>query len=257
MRMLMLFAAWSVSFLSPAHAQLPRDDLTGTYALETQRGLMVVRIEVSGGRLAGTLDVPGTSTIALRGDALGRYARGAISSAVDVDTGEFEALVEGDTLALKLSYKAETVPLRLQRVATSTAAPPPGAPGPPGKGPAPSPGPPVQTAGDPRLVGTWVSQSMISSGDASMASEQFLVFHADGTYVYGTGRAVAGGSSWSYEGGGGATERGRWRTENGIYYISTQDGEWKRVGKYGMTEDGRTMMITNDRGGKKIWNRSR
>jgi hypothetical protein len=248
-----------VSFVSLVHAQLPRDDLSGTYALETQRGLMVVRIEVNGGRLAGTLDVPGTSTIALRGDALGRYGRGMISSAVDVDTGEFEALVEGDTLALKLSFKAETVPLRLQRVNPSTATVPPGVPGPPGKGPAPSPGPPVETgSGDPRLVGNWVSQSMISSGDASMATEQFLVFNADGTYAYGTGRGVAGGSGWSYEGGGGGTtERGRWRTENGIYYISTQGDQWKRIGKYGVTEDGQTMMITNDRGGKKIWNRSR
>jgi hypothetical protein len=255
MRMLMLFAAWSVSFLSSVHAQLPPDNLAGTYALETQRGLMVVRIEVAGGQFAGTLDVPGTSTIALRGNALGRYARGMISSAVDVDTGEFEALVEGDTLALKLSFKAETVPLRLQRVSPSTATAPSG---PPGQGPAPGPGPPGQTgAGDPRLVGTWVGQSMISSGDASMASEQFLVFNADGTYAYGTGRGVAGGSGWSYEGGGGATERGRWRTENGIYYISTQDGQWKRIGKYGLTENGQTMMITYDRGGKKIWNRSR
>ena len=93
---------------------------------------MVVRIEVTGGRLAGTLDVPGTKTIALRGNALGRYARGMISSAVDVDTGEFEALVEGDMLVLKLSFKAETVPLRLQRVNPSTATAPPGVPGPPG-----------------------------------------------------------------------------------------------------------------------------
>ncbi len=45
-----------------------------------------------------------------------------------------------------------------------------------------------------------------------MATEQFLVFHADGTYAYGTEREVAGGSGWFYEGGvGGATERGRWR----------------------------------------------
>ena len=151
MRWLMLLAAWSLSFLSLAHAQGPPDDLTGTYALKTQRGLMVVRIEVAGGRLAGTLDVPGSRTIALRGDALGRYARGTMSSGVD--TGEFEALAEGDTLVLKLSQRAEVVPLRLQRIDPSTAA------APPGKAPAPSPtpAPPGPTgAGDPRLVGTWV-----------------------------------------------------------------------------------------------------
>lgn len=248
MRLLMLLAVWL--FVPFAYAQLPLDDLSGTYALQTPRGLMVVRIEVTGGRLAGTLDVPGSSTIALRGDALGRYALGTISS--PVDTGEFEALVEGDTLALKLSQKAQTVPLRLQRVDTSTAA------APPGKVPAPSPGPPVQAGPrDPRLVGTWVGQTQITSGDASMASEEFLVFRADGSYAYGRGRAVAGGSTWSYEGGGGATERGQWRAEDGIYYILGQNGQWKRVGRYGMTDDGQTMRIIYDAGGRKLWSRRR
>ena len=95
---------------------------------------------------------------------------------------------------------------------------------------------------------------MTSSGDAPMATEQFLVFHADGTYAYGTGRGVAGGSGWFYEGGAAAR---RSAVAGGIHYISTQVDQWKRVGKYGMTEDGQTMMISNDRGGKKIWNRSR
>ena len=252
MRM-MLLAAWSLSFLSVAYAQapapLPADTLTGTYAVQTPRGVMVVRIEVAGGRLAGTLDVPGTSTIALRGQALGPYARGTISSGGE--TGEFEALVEGETLNLRLSTAAESVPLQLQRVNPSAAAPPPG------PVPTPSPGTPARTgAGDPRLVGTWAGQTMVGGGDASMTSEQFLVFHADGSYAYGQGRSVAGGSGWSYDGGaGGATERGRWRTEDGILYLAGQGGEWKRIGRYGMTDDGRTMRITYDAGGRKLWNR--
>ena len=254
MRMRLLLAAWSLSLLSSAHiptaaAQLPPDDLTGTYAVQTPRGVMVVRIEVIGGRLAGTLDVPGTNTIALHGQALGRYARGTISSGVE--TGEFEALVEGDTLNLRLKTAAEAVPIRLQRINPGTAATPPG------PAPAPSPGSAVQTgAGDPRLVGTWAGQTMISSGDASMTSEQLLVFHADGSYVYGQGRAVAGGSGWSYDGGaGGGTERGRWRAEDGILYLAGQGGQWKRIGRYGMTDDGQTMRITYDAGGRKLWSR--
>jgi hypothetical protein len=146
---------------------------------------------------------------------------------------------------------AELVPLRLQRVDRSTAAPPPG-PAPP-----PSPGPAVQTgAGDPRLVGTWTGQSMISSGDASMASEQVLIFRADGSYAYGQGRAVAGGSGWSFDGGaGGATEQGRWRTEDGILYLAGPNGQWQRIGRYGMTDDGQTMRIIYDGGGRKLWSR--
>ena len=254
MRTRSLLAAWTLSLLSSVHiptvaAQAPSDDLTGTYAVQTPRGVMVVRIEVSGGRLAGTLDVPGSNTIALRGQALGPYARGTMSSGDE--SGEFEALVQGETLSLRLSTKTESVPLQLQRVNPSAAA------SPPAPVPAPRPGPPVQTgAGDPRLVGTWVGQSMISSGDASMASEQFLVFHADGSYAYGQGRAVAGGSGWSYDGGaGGATERGRWRTEENLLYLSSQDGQWKRIGRYGVTEDGQTMRIIYDAGGRKLWSR--
>ena len=37
MRLPMLLGGWF--FVSVAHAQLPPDDLTGTYALQTQRGL--------------------------------------------------------------------------------------------------------------------------------------------------------------------------------------------------------------------------
>ena len=179
MRMRSLLAAWSLSFLSIAHiatvaAQGPSDDLTGTYAVQTPRGAMVVRIEVSGDRLAGTLEVPGANTITLRGQALGPYARGTMASGGE--SGEFEALVQGETLTLRLSTTTESVPLQLQRVNPSAAASPP-APVPPL-----SPGPLVETgAGDPRLVGTWVGQSMVSSGDVSRTSEQFLVFHADGS----------------------------------------------------------------------------
>jgi hypothetical protein len=97
---------------------------------------------------------------------------------------------------------------------------------------------------------------MISSGDASMTSEQVLIFRADGSYTYGQGRAVAGGSGWSFDGGqGGATERGRWRTEGEILYLAGQNGQWQRIGRYGMTEDGQTMRITYDRGGRKLWSR--
>jgi hypothetical protein len=254
MRTLILLAAWGLSFLPIAHvqtatAQLSPDTLTGTYAVQTQRGLLVVRMQVNGGRVIGTLEAPGSSPIALSGEALGPYARGTMSSGGE--TGEFEALAEGQTLSMRLWTRTETLPLRLERVNVGTAAP---APGPV---PAPSPGPAVQTsAGDPRLVGNWAAQTMIGSGDASMTSEQVLIFRADGSYTYGQGRAVAGGSGWSFDGGaGGATEQGRWRTDGEILYLAGRDGQWRRVGRYGMTDDGQTMRITYDGGGRKLWNR--
>jgi hypothetical protein len=90
-----------------------------------------------------------------------------------------------------------------------------------------------------------------------MASEEFLVFRADGSYAYGKGRSVAGGSGWSFEGGGGPSETGRWRAADGIFYVLQPDGQWGRVGRYGMTDDGQTMRIIYDRGGRKLWSRRR
>jgi len=248
-------AVWLVASL--AYAQTPAEDLTGTYALDTPRGAIVVRIEVVGGQLVGTLDSPGSRRIVLSGTARGPYARGTISSGVD--TGEFEALVDGTILALRLSQRAEVVPLRLQRVIPSAAAPSP-APTPspaPGSASAPQPGPPAADGAlDARLIGMWSAQTMISSGDASMTSEERLVFRADGSYARASGRAVAGGSGWSFDGGsGGAGEQGRWRTEDSVLFLAGPDGQWRRIGRYGMTEDGRTMRITYARGGRKLWSR--
>ena len=67
-----------------------------------------MRIEVASGRLVGTLQTClGSRRIVLSGTARGPYALGTISSGVD--TGEFEALVEGKTLTLRLSQRAEVV----------------------------------------------------------------------------------------------------------------------------------------------------
>lgn len=254
MSLVLLLAGWLLASLAHAQAPAPPGELPGTYAVETPRGNIVVRLDVVGGRVTGTLDVTGSRPLTLSGTALGRYARGTMSAGGD--TGEFEALVEGDTLNMRVSQGTESLPLTLQRVNASAAAPSPG-PGPP-PSPPPDAGPPAPgQGGDPRMVGTWVGQTLITSGSASMASEEFLVFRADGSYSYGKGRSVAGGSGWSYEGGGGPTENGRWRAEDSVFYVLQPDGQWGRVGRYGMTDDGQTMRIIYDKGGRKLWSRRR
>jgi hypothetical protein len=121
--------------------------------------------------------------------------------------------------------------------------------------PAPTPSEPGH-ASDKRLIGNWVHQNLITSGNASFASEEFLSFRADGAYSYGKGRSVAGGGNWSYDGGrGSGGENGRWRASDGVLYMLDQNGQWSRIGKYGFTEDLSTMRITYDRGGKKLWSR--
>ena len=231
-----------------AHAQ----DLPGTYVTEGKNGLVVVRMAVSGTRLAGTVSVAGHPTLELVGYVAGRYTSGTI-----VGLGEFEAEVDGDTLHYVLAQDegpnrpARTVTLQLRRVDPSTLARLQG-------GTMGFPSAPASGGGDPRLVGNWVSQSMISSGSASMASEQFLRFNADGSYAQAKGRSVAGGGNWSYQGGGGGgTTQGRWRAESEQLYTMGQGGQWQHVGRYGFSPDGQTMRITYNNGNKKLWSRSR
>jgi hypothetical protein len=221
--------------------------LAGTYAMEGQAGTIIAKIEAKGTVLTGTIDFGGQVTINLVGAAKGNSGRGTASSRDG--TGEFEAIVEGDILNLTISQqdgpnqRAATLPLQLQRIKAGVAA-------------KPAPSAPRDGAGDPRLVGNWVHQDVIVSGDASMASEEFLVFRADGTYAYGKGSAVAGGADWSFDGGnGGEHERGRWRARDGVLFVLGQNGQWARIGTYGMTDDASTMRITYDQGGKKLWSR--
>ncbi len=99
MRLLVLLAGlW---FAATAHAQ----GLAGTYAMQGQDGPIVVRIQVSGTRLIGTLDAPDSNTIVLLGSVTGGRARGTVSSVGGA--GEFEASVEGDTLRLTLSQRRD------------------------------------------------------------------------------------------------------------------------------------------------------
>lgn len=225
--------------------------LPGTYVLEGGANPLVARLAVNGSMLSGTIEVNGKATITLSGPAKGSWSRGTVVSSDGV--GTYEAMVEGDVLRLSLSQdagpnqRAATVPFVFRRTDSAVR----------GKQ-EPSASPPTASGavGDRRLVGNWSHQELLGGGAASMAIEESLVFRADGTYAYGKGRAVAGGADWSFDGGGGGNvERGRWRAGDGVLYVLDQGSRWVRVGTYGMTDDGSTMRITYDGGGRKLWSR--
>ena len=238
MRLLLLIAGlW---FASTAGAA----GFAGTYVLQGQQGPIVAKIEVRGTALTGSIDLAGQGTMKLTGAVTGNRARGAASS--KDGTGTFEATVEDDILDLTIAQedgpnqRAARLPLQIQRVQ-------------PGAATKPSRGAPKDGAGDARLVGNWVYQNIIISGDASMASEEYLAFRADGSYFYGKGRSVAGGGNWSWDGGSGqVSERGRWRASDGVLFVLGQNGQWARIGTYGMTDDGGALWITYDGGGRKL-----
>ena len=248
MRLVLLFAGLLGSMVALAQiAGLP-----GTYVLEAGGGTSIARLEVTGSMLTGTIDVNGRSTLRLAGAAKGNLSRGTVVSSDG--SGSYEAVVEGDVLTLRISQedgpnqRAASVTFQFRRADAAVAAKPRAAP-------------PTQAAqgggaGDPRLVGSWTAQELLGGGGASMAIEEHLMFRADGSYAYGKGRAVAGGADWSFDGGGGGdVERGRWRAGDGVLFVLDPAGRWARIGTYGMTDDGSTMRITYDGGGRKLWSR--
>lgn len=215
--------------------------LGGTYVAENQQVRVVARLYEKGARLTGTIEFGGHARINLAGVVTDNTARGSATS--KDGAGEFEAAVNGDTLSVTISQKdgpnqkAARLPLLFQRAGTPDA-----------KG----------SGGDPRLVGHWSYQNLIVSGNASFASEEHLVFKADGSYVYGKGATAAGAGDWSFDGGkGGDREHGLWRARNGVLFVQGDDAQWIRIGAYGMTGDGKAMRITYDGGGKKLWTRQR
>jgi hypothetical protein len=211
----------------------------GSFLIDDAQSRIVAKLEEKGERLMGTIEFGGQGRINLVGTIKNNTARGSATS--KDGTGEFEARIDGDTLSLTISQKegpnqkAARLPLLFQRAGSHA----------------------NNGGGDARLVGHWSYQNLIVSGNASFASEEHIVFRADGSYVYGKGATTAGASDWSYDSGqDGDREHGFWRAENRVLFVSDGRG-WTRVGTYGMTDDGAAMRITYDGGGKKLWSRAR
>jgi hypothetical protein len=234
-RLFLLFASCSLASIAGAAP------LDGRFVMQSARGPIVANLQVRGERLVGSIDLSGQARINLLGAIQGNAARGSATSTDG--SGEFEAEVAGDTLNIVLSQKearnqkAMSHALVFQREAAATAR--------------------ANAPGDRRIVGHWSYQNLIVSGNASFASEEHLLFKADGSYAYGKGATAAGAGDWSFDGGrGGDLEHGLWRAESGVLFVG--DGSrWNRVGTYAFTDDGSTMRIAYDGGGRKIWIRKK
>lgn len=110
---------------------------------------------------------------------------------------------------------------------------------------------------DQRFIGSWVNTNSYVSGDFSAASEQYVQFHPNGTFVHSSGRVVGGGNNGSFDSGASAnTTRGRWQAQDRIlYYLADGSNGWEAYGRYSFTEDGRTMMFVFGNGNKELWER--
>ena len=253
MFLVLFLAGWLLVTLAHVQAPATPGELPGTYTVETPRGNIVVRLDVARGRVTGTLDVTGSRTLSRCRARGGRPVR----ARHDVLGGRHRRVrgpVEGRRSTSGSPRGPRSLPLHAssgERERGRAAAD--GVP----RSPPPDVGPPRARRareGWPRRSPAALIRFQKRSTDES---EEFLVFRADGSYAYGKGRSVAGGSGWSFEGGGGGpTETGAAgapRTASST--CSSSDGQWGRVGRYGMTDDGQTMRIIYDRGGRKLWSR--
>jgi hypothetical protein len=230
--------------------------LAGHWRSELPGGVLTLRIDQRGNVITGVIESAGRRVADLSGELHGDRALGSARS--PDGTGRFEAQVRRDALTLVLAQdagpaqQAARVALEFRRAASALST----SPSPPVGAPPASADVADALAGDARLVGRWSSQDVIVSGGASMASERLLAFGADGNVSLATGRAAAGGAGWSFDGGaGGGAERGRWRARDGVLYVQRPDGAWMRMGRYGLTDDGRILRIVDDAGGRTLWAR--
>jgi len=231
--------------------------LAGTWQSELPGGSMTLRLQVRGNVVSGVIESGGRLIANLSGTAQGDSARGAASA--PEGQGSFEIQVRQDSMSLVLEQEAgpqqqaARLPLAFRRVSNVPSQSASSGAGTPSRTPVPDA---AEVGGDPRLVGRWSSQDVIVSSGASLASEQLLALGADGTVAYARGRAAGGGAGWSFDGGaGGGAERGRWRARDGSLFIERANGQWTRIGRYGMTDDGRILRIIDDAGGRTLWSR--
>jgi len=237
----------------------------GTYAGAIGGVPVTLVIQQEGTTLQGEADAQGYR-YTLAGQVNGATARGTLADPQAGGAVEVEMMIQGDQLTLTLlardpySGQVQRTPLLFQRSGASQAAPAasPGAnaqsstEGPPGAGT-------QNVERDPRLVGNWSYTETMMSGGFSAVTQLFLQVNPDGSYAYGNGRTMAGGSSayGSIQGDtgyGDDVSRGQWRTQGSLVYIQEAGSpQWVPYARYYV--EGNRLMFTFDDGSRQVWHR--
>lgn len=109
---------------------------------------------------------------------------------------------------------------------------------------------------DPRLVGTWINESVINSGGSNAASfgtTRSLTLGADGVAEQWV-QSAGGGSDWSFGDGAAKLEfRARWFAKDGVVYAQL-DGQtgFQPITRYRFADP---YLITENDGGRLNWRR--
>jgi len=122
---------------------------------------------------------------------------------------------------------------------------------------APGPAPPASTAEgvDPRLVGVWATQVMMSTPGGTVATRISMELQADGTMIDLGSRAMGSFPGTGLDDRGPTGDRGRWRVEDGVLLVSYQGSQWVPMARY--TLRGASLMLTFGDGSTQLWERAR
>jgi hypothetical protein len=110
---------------------------------------------------------------------------------------------------------------------------------------------------DPRFVGRWVRQSMVSStggagGSASFSTERTLELAADGQ-VRQWVRSAGGGAGWSAGSGSQLEFSGRWQLRQGELWVQRQGESQFHYAAHARLAG--AYLVTENQAGRQIWER--
>ena len=227
---------------APMTSQQP-SAFDGTYTGALNGVATTLTIQQQGATLQGHADASGYR-YTLSGSVDGPTGRGRLD---DPNTGggvDVELSMQGDQLTLTIfDVYGQRIPAYFQRGAAAQS------------GPAPDAADEANVERDPRLVGLWSHQEVMSGGGISVATQLLLRIDANGRYVSGDARTLGGGANWSGDTGrSGDVSTGTWRTQGGVVYVKDGGvGQWVPYARY--TLQGSSLMFTFGDGSTQLWRR--
>lgn len=116
-------------------------------------------------------------------------------------------------------------------------------------------GPTSETSRDQRLVGDWryTETHADASIGFSMAYDQFMTFHPNGTMEVREGGMAGGNGDFSF--GDPASEQSfecEWRTRGNVIEIKAEGRDWTPLAEYEVNE---TSLLTVTDGSRQLWDR--
>lgn len=233
-------------------AQPGESDFSGRYVGESNGVQTTLTLAQSGVRIDGQ-GTEGGSRYQLTATVDGEVASGSVHDPQSGGTFQIELSLQGERLIFTM-LQLDPFTGEIQRVAVEFARMDESASPEAAKASA-SAEAEVGGERDPRLVGVWTYQEIMTGGGVSVATEMAVQLRADGIAVEGDARTVGGGADWSGDTGRSSdVTTYRWKTENGAVYGAPADGgQWTRIADYETNGSRLLMMYVN--GERQLWYR--